>query len=560
MRLPRVRLSSAKNKRARKKTNEIEIVPSSTASPRRSAEARRAGGGTLEGARHAGQGAWVLQRPARRGGDAPRRDLGVAAFAGDATRLRATIWKYAEYFNVSVGAVRAVQQTDAITAEAKRLERLAAESEATTSDVSGTVSGAAGEEAARKPSASAEPGRRDAASASEDDEASLSRDVSSFEGRDDLNSATEARYSNRAYRKSRGRVVLARRRRRRRAAPARRRERKAFRFRKEEGAFEDGEDGSGGAVGGGERRLRRGGRRGGRRGQVRRGRRPGGGEGRPEGDRKRASRARSRVGGREAGREREFENSAHGSDGIQIFAADGDLRLAFRGDAEVASFAASDVSDVSDVEMKMDPSEPIEAFSETDVSAQTAGSYPPRLAAAEVAGTSSASSSAHAAAATGSSAPLTAADLGWNDLASSRLESNLDVQAATATARGGAVDLFLASPSQHYGWEALDVVLSLAARRDPPSVLSLSFGGRSGRAPAFRATSVPTTARRVRATKAPTKKRRRRAATRRESRRLATRQTRASLGQTRRRTRADPGWGRSRTVPWTPWTRNAARS
>ena len=153
----------------------------------------------------------------------------------------------------------------------------------------------------------------------------------------------------------------------------------------------------------------------------------------------------------------------------------------------------------------MDPSELIEAFSETDVSAQTAGSYPPRLAAAEVAGTSSASSSAHAAAATGSSAPLTAADLGWNDLASSRLESNLDVQAATATARGGAVDLFLASPSQHYGWEALDVVLSLAARRDPPSVLSLSFGGRSGRAPAFRATAVPTTARRVRATKAPTK-------------------------------------------------------
>ena len=37
LRLPRVRLSSAKNKRARKKTNEIEIVPSSTASPRRSA-------------------------------------------------------------------------------------------------------------------------------------------------------------------------------------------------------------------------------------------------------------------------------------------------------------------------------------------------------------------------------------------------------------------------------------------------------------------------------------------------------------------------------------------
>ena len=123
----------------------------------------------------------------------PGATLGVAAFAGDATRLRATIWKYAEYFNVSVGAVRAVQQTDAITAEAKRLERLAAESEATTSDVSGTVSGAAGEEAARKPSASAEPGRRDAASASEDADASLSRDVSSFEGRDDLNIATEAR-------------------------------------------------------------------------------------------------------------------------------------------------------------------------------------------------------------------------------------------------------------------------------------------------------------------------------------------------------------------------------
>jgi tripeptidyl-peptidase-1 len=67
--------------------------------------------------------------------------------------------------------------------------------------------------------------------------------------------------------------------------------------------------------------------------------------------------------------------------------------------------------------------------------------------------------------------------MGWHDLASSRLESNLDVQAATATARGGEVDLFLASPSQHYGWEALDVVLNLAARRDPPSVMSLTFGG-----------------------------------------------------------------------------------
>jgi tripeptidyl-peptidase-1 len=117
----------------------------------------------------------------------PGATLGVAAFAGDATRLRATIWKYAEYFNVSVGAVRAVQQEDAIAAEAKRKAK--AESEATTADVSGTVSGAAGEEAAKKPSASAEPGQRDDASASGRDvssrggEATLSRGgVSSFTG------------------------------------------------------------------------------------------------------------------------------------------------------------------------------------------------------------------------------------------------------------------------------------------------------------------------------------------------------------------------------------------
>ena len=409
----------------------------------------------------------------------PGATLGVAAFAGDATRLRATIWKYAEYFNVSVGAVRAVQQTDAITAEAKRLERLAAESEATTSDVSGTVSGAAGEEAARKPSAERRtPGRRDAASASEDDEASLSRDVSSFEGRDDLNSATEARYSNRASTVSRvgasssrggggadapPRRVGAKEKRfvsERKKAPSKTEKMEAAAQSAVASAVSGAVDaavdaadkfaeGVGLAVEKGDRRVT---------------------------ESERAARGAASADAKQ-GASANSKNSAHGSDGIQIFAADGDLRLAFRGDAEVASFAASDVSDVSDVEMKMDPSEPIEAFSETDVSAQTAGSYPPRLAAAEVAGTSSASSSAHAAAATGSSAPLTAADLGWNDLASSRLESNLDVQAATATARGGAVDLFLASPSQHYGWEALDVVLSLAARRDPPSVLSLSFGG-----------------------------------------------------------------------------------
>ena len=57
------------------------------------------------------------------------------------------------------------------------------------------------------------------------------------------------------------------------------------------------------------------------------------------------------------------------------------------------------------------------------------------------------------------------------------MEQTLDLQAVISAARGGKVDVLLASPAQHYGWEALDVVFNLAANPDPPSVLSLNFGG-----------------------------------------------------------------------------------
>ena len=82
--------------------------------------------------------------------------------------------------------------------------------------------------------------------------------------------------------------------------------------------------------------LRPGGRRGGRRGQVRRGRRAHARRSatRPQGDRKQAPRGDGRVGGR--GREREFA-SAHGSTVYRYPAADGDLRLAFRGDHRAQS-------------------------------------------------------------------------------------------------------------------------------------------------------------------------------------------------------------------------------
>ncbi|MDB9925370.1 hypothetical protein OAD67_03805, partial [bacterium] len=73
--------------------------------------------------------------------------------------------------------------------------------------------------------------------------------------------------------------------------------------------------------------------------------------------------------------------------------------------------------------------------------------------------------------------PSTPAEVGWHDVSSSRLELNLDLQAVTSMARGAKVDVLLASPAQHYGWEALDVVLNLAANPSPPSVLTLTFGG-----------------------------------------------------------------------------------
>ena len=140
-------MSSAKNKRARKKTNEIEIVPSSTASPRRALEARRAGGGTLEGARHAGQGAGVLQRPARRGGDASRRDprrrcLRRRRDPACARRFGSTPSTTSRLSSApcapsSDGRDRRGGETTRTTRRGKRSERR------TTGDVSGTVSGAA---------------------------------------------------------------------------------------------------------------------------------------------------------------------------------------------------------------------------------------------------------------------------------------------------------------------------------------------------------------------------------------------------------------------------------
>jgi len=69
------------------------------------------------------------------------------------------------------------------------------------------------------------------------------------------------------------------------------------------------------------------------------------------------------------------------------------------------------------------------------------------------------------------------ADLGWHDAGAKRLETNLDVQAAMSVAQGADVDILLTTHEQHYGWEALDVLLNVAASDSPQSVLSLSFGG-----------------------------------------------------------------------------------
>ena len=152
----------------------------------------------------------------------PGATLGVAAFAGDATRLRATIWKYAEYFNVSVGAVRAVQQTDAIAAEAKRLERLAAESEASEATTGDVVWDGFRRRRARKPRGAE---RLRGAGATRRGERLRGRRCVSFPRRLFLRRKRRFEYrdggalfKSRLYRKSRGRVVLARRRRRRRAA------------------------------------------------------------------------------------------------------------------------------------------------------------------------------------------------------------------------------------------------------------------------------------------------------------------------------------------------------
>ena len=63
-----------------------------------------------------------------------------------------------------------------------------------------------------------------------------------------------------------------------------------------------------------------------------------------------------------------------------------------------------------------------------------------------------------------------AADLGWHDAGARRIETNLDVQAATSVAQGADVDILLTTHEQHYGWEALDVLLNVAASESPQSV------------------------------------------------------------------------------------------
>ena len=403
----------------------------------------------------------------------PGATLGVAAFAGDATRLRATIWKYAEYFNVSVGAVRAVEQEDAVhAAEAKRLAN-ARESNAEDSDGDPDADGVLA------------PGAREDASAARrtDDAADWERffptsDMSNYPRdvwrdasasspggaaeSDDASASTLGRVGGSSSRGGGGAPSP-----RRASASAEKRfaepreggEPKAkspSRTEKMEAAAQSAvasavsgavdaavdaadafAEGVGLAVEKGDRGFESG-----------------------------PSRDRAAEKKRKSGKKAPFDEN--GASERRLF-PDGDPRPAFRGDAEVAASA-------TEKDARSFPSRATKTSAPGEASSRRNGADALREAAPRASGGADVSSASDAPTPP-ESRPVTAADLGWHDLASSRLESNLDVQAATATARGGAVDLFTASPSQHYGWEALDVVLSLAARPDPPSVLSLSFGG-----------------------------------------------------------------------------------
>jgi hypothetical protein len=63
------------------------------------------------------------------------------------------------------------------------------------------------------------------------------------------------------------------------------------------------------------------------------------------------------------------------------------------------------------------------------------------------------------------------------DQSQTRAEMHLGVQAVTSVAQGAAVEIPLASSRQNYGWEALDVLLDIASSPTPQSVLTLSVGG-----------------------------------------------------------------------------------
>ena len=377
----------------------------------------------------------------------PGATMGVAAFAGDVARLRSTVWKYAEYFNVSAGAVRAVEQTDALVATPLEnvFENVGGSGSNENAFLSPPSPGEETRDAKRAAAVSvssrgAEATRSDAprAEISETSTDAVFGSGSSTLGRvesfgrssssprrvgsgaiSSISKSTEAKGSNPSKTEKMEAAAQSA------VASA------------VSGAVDAAVDAAAKLAEGVGFSVEKGSRD-------------------ESGVNERAERGAGSSSGSVSSK------STRGS------SADGDL-LAFRGDAEVAA-SAKEKAAAGEARRH-----------ENDATRRAGESRDPRSAsAAEKARNVSSRVFVSVSDETPSStplAPLTAADVGWHDLASSRLESNLDVQAATATARGGDVDLFLASPSQHYGWEALDVVLNLAARRDPPSVLSLSFGG-----------------------------------------------------------------------------------
>ena len=388
----------------------------------------------------------------------PGATMGVAAFAGDVKRLRQTVWKYAQYLNVSAGAVRAVEQTDALVDYDALVEN--ASRDQNSSVGVGDVLGSNANAFLSPPTPGEE--RRDlsqraAAFSSRGGDATLSsapREISTEVSTDavfESGSSTLGRVSpSFGHSSSSPRRVGAR-------APAAStkstKSSPSFNPSKTEKMEAAAQSAVASAV-----------------------------SGAVDAAVDAAAKLAEGVGfsvekGDESGVTERAERGGSSSGSVSSKSrnrasdADGDL-LAFRGDAEVAASAKTKAATGVPA---------LRNENENDATPRAFDSFDPRsVAAIEKASrkvSSHASVSDETPTSTRLDAPLTASDMGWHDLASSRLESNLDVQAATATARGGEVDLFLASPSQHYGWEALDVVLNLAARRDPPSVMSLTFGG-----------------------------------------------------------------------------------